>query len=49
MKRKQWQIWIELDENHDKIVFRGNEKDCRKYFKKNGGSKAGLHVGYLID
>jgi hypothetical protein len=45
MKKKTWQVWTEED-NHDVIVFSGSHATCLSYYKKNGGSKAGLHIGY---
>ena len=53
----KWLVWIQPDEEHlhgekdlkdDKTVFEGSKTAARKYHKKHGGAKAGLHVGYDI-
>ena len=42
--KRTWQIWT--DENGDDVVFRGSHTDCLRYYKRHGGSRAGLHIGY---
>jgi len=46
MTHKQWQVWA--GENVDNVIFSGSHTACLKYYKRNGGSKAGLHIGYEI-
>ena len=33
----------------EKILFEGNKTKANKFYKKNGGVKAGLRIGYLLD
>lgn len=44
-----YQVWTE-DENGDEweILFQGTKTAAYKYFKDNGGNRAGLHIGYLL-
>ena len=51
--KKKWEVWIEENVTHAefvilemKVVFKGSKSACYKYYDKNGGSKAGLHIGY---
>ena len=44
--KKIYQVWKEF-ENGDLILFEGYKTAAYKYFKKWGGSKAGLHIGYV--
>ena len=52
MTRHEWQVWIESENENSEIVFtivfEGSYVACKKYYKSNGGSKAGLHMGYDI-
>jgi hypothetical protein len=47
-KRRIWQVWKEIEGQEDEILFEGSESEARKYFKKHGGSRAGLHIGYPL-
>jgi hypothetical protein len=47
-KRRIWQVWKEIEGQEDEILFEGSESEARKYFKKHGGSRAGLHLGYPL-
>lgn len=53
--KKIWQVWKEDilisnlgPVNSDIVIYEGSETNAKKYYKKNGGNKSGLHVGYLI-
>jgi hypothetical protein len=46
MSRKIWEVWTETEGQDDVILFTGSHADCLKYYKKHGGEKSGLHVGY---
>lgn len=47
--KRQWQVWTEDEEgNEDEVRFISTEAQCKSYYKRNGGSRAGLHVGYII-
>jgi len=39
-KSTMYQVW----DKDGKVLFRGNAKDQRRFYKKNGGSKAGLRL-----
>jgi len=50
MKKTVWQVWKEDEKgNETEVLFTGSKTNAMKYYKKNGGSKVGLHVGYEID
>ena len=44
--KRIWQIWA--GENADNVIFTGSHAACLKYYKLNGGLRAGLHIGYEI-
>lgn len=46
MTHKRWQVWT--DENGDDVVFMGSYTACLRYYKRHGGIKAGLHIGYEL-
>jgi hypothetical protein len=48
MRGRIWQVWTEIDGVEQDILFEGNSKEAHKYYKQNGGSKSGLHIGYLL-
>ena len=48
MKTKIWQVWTEKDGEDDTILFEGSKTAAHQYYKSQGGSKAGLHIGYPI-
>ena len=37
-------VWEEADEE----LFKGSHAKCLSFYKKHGGAKAGLHIGYLL-
>lgn len=39
-KSTHYQVW----DANGKVLFAGNKQDQRRYFKRNGGSKAGLRL-----
>jgi len=48
MKKTVWQVWKEDENgNETEVLFTGSKTNAMKYYKKNGGSKAGLHKGYF--
>ena len=49
MSAKQYQVWIEDETgNETAVLFAGTKTDAYKFYNQNGGSKAGLHIGYLL-
>lgn len=54
--KRVWQVWTEdealatdaerLDSSN--IQYQGCESKARAYYKKHGGERGGLHLGYLI-
>lgn len=56
MKRKTWQVWkeIAIESNlgsisGEELLFEGGKVKAHKYYKENGGDRASLHIGYLIE
>lgn len=43
---KKYSVW--KGDNIDNEVFAGSKAACHKYYKKHGGSKNDLHIGYEI-
>ena len=56
MVKRKWEVWTEDEtlptdaERLDsaRILCEGGESKCYAYYKKHGGAKNSLHVGYLI-
>ena len=48
MTRKKYQVWTETQGQEDTVLCVGGKAKCYSYYKKNGGARAGLHVGYVI-
>ena len=57
--KRIWKVWTEkqacsnipikdIPEDNETVLIEGGEIKCRKYYKQNGGSKAGLHIGYEV-
>jgi len=54
--KRKWQVWREDETlptdaerlDSSKILFEGCESKAYAYYKKHGGSKVGLHIGYDI-
>jgi hypothetical protein len=44
--RKQWQVWREEEGHDDIVLFKGGKAAAYSFYKKHGGSGAGLHIGY---
>ena len=44
MVRRKWQVWNESDV----VLFVGGHEKSLRFYKNNGGSRAGLHFGYEI-
>jgi len=44
MKRHTWYVW----DDKENELFKGSRMSCLRYYKKHGGEKAGLHLGYYI-
>lgn len=48
MKKRTWEVWTEDEQGNENVLFSGSETKARQYYKKNGGTKAGLHLGYSL-
>jgi len=56
MAKRKWQVWSEDESlptdaerlDSAKVQYQGCESGAYAYYKKHGGEKAGLHVGYDI-
>ncbi len=46
MKKRTWQVWTEKENGEFIVEFEGSHAKALQYYKQNGGSKAGLHIGY---
>lgn len=44
MKRRTWYVWDEMDQE----LCTGSHAKCLSYYKRHGGTKAGLHLGYWL-
>lgn len=44
MKKHHWYVW---DENQ-KVLCEGSRVVCLRYYKRYGGCKAGLRLGYYF-
>ncbi len=44
MRRHTWYVW----NDQEKELFKGSHTAALAYYKKYGGYKAGLHLGYII-
>lgn len=47
-ERHHWEVWREVEGQDDDVLCEGSKAKCQSYYKKHGGSKAGLHIGYVI-
>jgi len=49
MNKRIYQVWTEDEQgNEQALLFQGTKTAAYKFFKQNGGSRAGLHIGYLL-
>lgn len=37
-----------FETEREEILFEGSKAKCESFYKKNGGCKNGLHLGYVI-
>lgn len=44
MKRRRWEVWNDKDDT----LFEGCKTKALAYYKRYGGERAGLHVGYTL-
>lgn len=51
MTKTTWQVWTEpnpSDGQSDLVLFQGSKTAAHTYYKQNGVTRAGLHVGYIL-
>lgn len=49
MSQKQYQVWTEDEAgNETAVLFTGTKTAAHRFYKQNGGARAGLHIGYLL-